>query len=71
MDLKKVGDTKTKESFRINVIAGRFGLGRDIPCIDYAGADNEADVMASAQMLKKKGFDVRVVKVTEIFERVV
>ena len=59
---------KTTVSYRVNVIADRFGFSRTIPAIDYAGADNKADVMKSAKAFKKAGFEVVITEVTTTFK---
>ena len=61
---------KTTVSYKVNIIADRFGFSRTIPTIDYAGADNIADIMKSVKMFKKAGFEVVVTEMTTAFKQI-
>ncbi len=66
----KIGETETSVSFRVNVVANGFGFSRTIPQFDYQGTDRSADIFKAADMFKKKGFEVFVVRIEQTFEKV-
>ncbi len=66
----KIGETETSVSFRVNVVANGFGFSHTIPQFDYQGTDRTADIFKAADMFKKKGFEVFVVRIEQTFEKV-